>query len=88
VNQRIQAQAAALADRISAQDIRIQMAADRWQQASDASDADVTVANADASDSGGQARCNRSQSWEQTAQAIRARSRTMVREIERAFASR
>jgi hypothetical protein len=83
VDQQVRTQTAALAERIAAQSVRWQVAAERMRDVSD------SEAEQDADNNGGsRARCNAVQQDKQTAQALRARSRAMVREVEHSLGYR
>ncbi len=92
VNQRVQAKTAALAERIAAQTVRLQIAADQMREVSmqfsdsDAANADYADAGQDsdtyASDGGSRNHCDAAQARaQQSAQAIRTRSRAVVNQI-------
>ncbi len=91
VNQRMQAQAAALAERIAAETARLHMAAEQMRDVSiqfsdsEAASGDSAEAAQDsdsyANDAGSRNNCNAQAREQQSAQAIRARSRAMVNQV-------
>ncbi len=99
VNQRVQAKTAALAERIAAQTVRLQMAAEQMREVSikfsdsNAASADNAQAEQDSDsysdDAGSRARCNAVQARDQqTAQAFRARSRAIAHQLEHSLGYR
>ncbi len=92
VNQRVQAKTAALAERIAAQTMRMQMAAEQMREVSvqfsdsDAASADSAEAGQDsdsyANDAGSRNHCDAAQARaQQSAQATRARSRAVANQV-------
>jgi hypothetical protein len=90
VDERIRAKTAALAERLAAQNVRLQMAANQMRvavvQMSDSNVADANDADADQetdlNEAGSAVRCSATQFRQRSAQAIRARSRTRAHEVE------
>lgn len=96
VNARIQERAAAIAEQVAAQNVRIQMAADRVREVSvriadsDTEAVDSADADQDADDNSGKARCNAALSQrQQVEKAIRDGSRAIVYQVvQQAFGNR
>jgi hypothetical protein len=96
VDRRVQAQTAALAERMVAQSVRLQMAADRVREVSlrvsdsDAADADSAYAQQDPDSNSESSRehCNAVHAQQQAAQTARARTRAIVHEVQHSFGYR